>query len=197
MECFQQRQGQNGDFNNWHEASSCNFPERRLRNVVAPEGLPSRDGRPINTKERRKLADPARPWTLPHCADQDHHGTQVDFSAEKTDRWRRHPLPAAVAIAAEAKPAAILLRQMIRPAPRCPWVVGAVEATTARASFLPSRMGQVLVNRQKERPETPTSMQLMPYHGVLLRLKPLKEDTPCESSRSITLIDGRYRQNLK
>src|SRR6516165_2495993 len=111
-------------------------------------------------------------------------------------RWSA-PLPAAVAIAAEAEPAAILLRQMIRPAPRCTRVIGAVEATTARASLLPSRIGQVLVNRQKERPETPSSMQLMPHHGVLLGLKPLKEDTPCEGARSITLIDGGYRQNLE
>ena len=197
MERFQQRQRQNDDFNNWHDATSCKFPKRRLRNVVAPEGLPSRDGRPVNTKQCRKLVDPARRWTLPHGADQDHHGTKVALSAEKTDRWRRHPLSAAVAIAAEAEPAAILLWQMIRPAPRCPRVVGAVEATTARASLLPSRIGQVLVNRQKERPETPTSMQLMPDHGVLLRLKPSKEDTPCEGFRSITLIDGGHRQNLE
>jgi hypothetical protein len=40
-------------------------------------------------------------------------------------------------------------------------------------------------------------MQLMPHHGVLLGLKPLKEDTPREGSRSITLIDGGYRQNLE
>jgi hypothetical protein len=32
---------------------------------------------------------------------------------------------------------------------------------------------------------------------VLLRLKPLKEDTPCEGFRSITLIDGGSRQYLK
>jgi hypothetical protein len=63
--------------------------------------------------------------------------------------------------------------------------------------LLPSRIGQVLVNRQKERPETPTSMQLMPHHGVLLGLKPSKEDTPCEGSRSITLIDGDSPANLK
>ena len=30
MERSQQRQRQNDDFHNWHEASSCNFPERRL-----------------------------------------------------------------------------------------------------------------------------------------------------------------------
>ena len=43
-----------------------------------------------------------------------------------------------------------------------------MSATTARASLLPNRIGQVSVNRQKERSETATSMQLMPYHGVLL-----------------------------
>ncbi len=158
MERLQQRQRQNHGFSNWHEATACKFPERRLRNGVASEGLPSRDGRPVSTKKGRKLADSARRRTLPHGADQDHHRTKVDLSAEKTDRWRRHPLPAAVAIAAEAEPAAILLRQMIRRAPRRARVVGAVEATTARASFPPSRIGQVLVNRQKERPETLTSM---------------------------------------
>ncbi len=102
----------------------------------------------------------------------------VDFSAEETDRRRRHPLYATVAIAAEAEPAAMLLRLMIRPAPRCTQVVGDLEATTARASSLPSRIGQILFNQQKAGPETPTAMQLMPHHGVLLRLKPVKEDTP-------------------
>jgi hypothetical protein len=53
------------------------------------------------------------------------------------------------------------------------------------------------IDRQKERPETTTSMQLMPDHGVRLGLKPLKEDMPCEGSRSITLIDGGYRRNLE
>jgi hypothetical protein len=110
MERLQQRQRQNDDFNNWHDASSSKLPEWRLRNVVAPEGLSSRDGRPVNTKQPRKLVDPARRWTLPHGADQDHHRTKVDLSAEKTYRWRRHPLSATVAIGAEAEPAAILPR---------------------------------------------------------------------------------------
>ena len=164
---------------------------------VAPEGLPSRDGRSVNTKKGRKVADSARRWTLPHGADQDHHGTKVDLSAEKTDRWRRRPLSAAIAITAEAEPRAVLRRQMVRPAPRYPRVVGRVQATTARASFLPSRIGQVLVDRQKERPETSTSMQLMPYRGVLLGLRTVKEDTPCQGSRLITLSDSGSRQNLK
>jgi len=57
--------------------------------------------------------------------------------------------------------------------------------------------GEVRVDRQKEGPETPTSMQLMPHHGVFLGLRTFKEDTPCEGSRSIMLIDGGYRQNLE
>src|SRR5262249_20101028 len=109
----------------------------------------------------------------------------------------RHPLSAAIAITAEAEPRAILLRQMIGPAPRCPRVVGRVQATTARASLLTSRIGQVLVDRRKERPETPTSMQLMPNHGVLLGLRTVKEDTPCQGSRLIRLSDSGSRQNLK
>jgi hypothetical protein len=40
-------------------------------------------------------------------------------------------------------------------------------------------------------------MQLMPDHGVLLGLKPLKEGTPCEGFRTITLIDSGDRQNLE
>jgi hypothetical protein len=40
-------------------------------------------------------------------------------------------------------------------------------------------------------------MQLMPHHGVLLGLKPLKEDTPGAGFHSITLIDSGYRQNVE
>src|SRR6516162_7771223 len=127
--CVQERQRQKGDVDHWYEASTRDLPERGLRNVVAPECLPSRDGRSVSTKECRKLTHSPRRRSLPHGADQDHHGTKVDLSAEKAHRRRRHPLSATVAIAAEAEPAAILLRQMIRPAPRCPRVVGGVEAT--------------------------------------------------------------------
>jgi hypothetical protein len=35
---------------------------------------------------------------------------------------------------------------------------------------------------------SPTSLQLMPHHGVLLRPKPLKEDTPRDGFRSITQL---------
>jgi hypothetical protein len=134
---------------------------------------------------------------LPHGADQDHHGTKVDLSAEKTHCRRRHPPSAAIAITAEAEPAAVLLWQMIVAAPWCSRVVGTVQATAARASLLPSTFSQVLVDRQEKGPETPTSMQLMGYHGVLLGLGTSKEYTPLRCSGSITLIDGNSRTNLK
>src|SRR4051794_3908947 len=86
---------------------------------------------------------------------------------------------------------------MIGAAPRCSRVVGTVQPTAARASLLLSRFSQVLVNRQEKGPETPTSMQLIRYHGVLLGLRTSKEYTPCQCCSSVALIDVRCRQNLK
>src|ERR1700722_2486920 len=118
-ECVQERQRQKGDVDHWYEARTRDLPERGLWNVVAPECLPSRDGRSVSTKECRKLTHSPRRRSLPHGADQDHHGTQVDLSAEKAHRRRRHPPSAAVAITAEAEPAVILLWEMVGAAPRC------------------------------------------------------------------------------
>ena len=134
---------------------SRDLPERCLRNMVTPEGLPSSDGRCVDAEQPRKLADSARCWSLPHGADQDDHGAEVYLPAEKTHRRRCHPLSAAVTITAEAEPEVILLGQINRTAPRRSRVIGTVQATTARASLLPSAFGHVLINRQKERPETP------------------------------------------
>src|SRR6516165_9111875 len=86
---------------------------------------------------------------------------------------------------------------MIGAAPRCSRVVRTVQATAARASLLPSTFSQVLVNRQEKGPESPTSMQLVRYQGVLRGLRTSKEYTPCPCFGSITLIDGASRQNLK
>jgi hypothetical protein len=196
-ECVQERQRQSDDVDHGYEASTRDLPERGLRNVVAPECLPSRDGRCVGTKECRKLTHAPRRRSVPHGADQDHQSTKVDLPAEKSYRRRREPLSAAVAITAEAEPVVILLWEMIGAAPRCARVVGTVQATAARASLLPSTFRQVLVNRQEEGPETRTSMQLMRYDGVLLGLRPSKEYTPCQCSSSITFIDGIPRKNLK
>jgi hypothetical protein len=196
-ECVQKRQGQSDDVNHWYEASTRDLPERGQRNLVAPECLPSRDRRSVSTEECRKLTHSPGRRSLPHGADQDHHGTKVDLSAEKTHRRRRLPPSAAVALTAEAEPAAVLLWEIIGAAPWCSRVVGTVQATAARASLLPRRFSQVLVDRQEKGPETPTSTQLMRYHGVLLGLGTSKAYTPCQCSGSITLIDGNSRTNLE
>ena len=61
---------------------------------------------------------PARRWTLPHGADQDHHGTEVDLSAEKSHRRRCQPLPASIAIAADRRPRPVLKPRLeLNPAP--------------------------------------------------------------------------------
>src|SRR4029077_1552826 len=190
-ECVQERQRQSDEVGHWYEASTRDLPERGLRNVVAPECLPSRDGRCVSTKECRKLTHSPRRRSLPHGADQDHHGPQVDLSAEKAHRRRRHPPSATVAVTAEAEPAVILLWEMIGAAPRCSRVVGTVQATAARASLLPSTFSQVLVNRQEEGPETRTSMQLMRYHGVLLGA----EDIQRVHAMSMLWLDHANRWN--
>ncbi len=57
------------------------------------------------------------------------------------------------------------------------------EATAARACLPPSGFGQVLIDRQEERPETPTAKQFMPRHGVLLKLRTSLEYTLCQSDQ--------------
>ena len=103
-ERLQERQRQGGDLDDGHETTARDLPERCPRNVVAPEGLPSSNGRCVDAEQPRKLADSARCRSLPHGADQDDHGAKVYLPAEKTHRRRCHPLSAAVTITAEAEP---------------------------------------------------------------------------------------------
>jgi len=95
---------------------------------------------------------------LAHGADQDDHGTQVDLPAKKAHQRRRQPLSAAITLASEAKPLAILVGQVLRAAQWCTRVIGAVQATAARATPSPSAFGQIPVNRQQQRPETPAAV---------------------------------------
>ncbi len=98
----------------------------------------------------------ARRWSLPHRADQDDDGTNVDLSAEKTHgRWCQRP-SASITITAEAEPAAVLLGRVTQAAPRCSRVIGTMQATAARGPPPSSAFGQVFVDRQRERPETPS-----------------------------------------
>ena len=147
------------------------FSRRASAKLFAPEGLPPSDGCCVDIEQPRKLADPPRRWSLPHRADQDDHGSEVNLPAEEPHRWRGRPLSTSVTIAAEAEPVAILLGQIARATPRCSRVIGAVEASTARACVTPSAFGQVLINRPEKGPETSTMKQVMPCHDVLLELR--------------------------
>ena len=60
-------------------------------------------------RKRGKLTDPAWRRALPHGADQDDDGAQVDLGAEKAHRRWCDSLSAAVAIAAEAQSDALFL----------------------------------------------------------------------------------------
>src|SRR5260370_31214813 len=98
-----ERERQSDDLENRYQTSACDLPERSLRNVFAPEDLPASDGPFVSTEAFGELADSARLWPLPHGADQDDDGAQVNLSAQEAHRWWRRSLPATVAIAAEAQ----------------------------------------------------------------------------------------------
>ena len=107
-------------------ATASDFPELRLRKVFLPKDLPPGEGLPVGTEEPRQLTYTAWGGALLHGGEQDDDGTEVNLAAQEPDRWRCHPLSATIAIAAEAKPVAVLVRQAIGTASRPPRIVGAV-----------------------------------------------------------------------
>src|SRR5215475_4744019 len=86
---------------------------------------------------------------------------------------------------------------MIEAAPRCSRVICTMQATAARATLPSSALGQVLIDRNQEGPETPSAVQFLSDHGVLLGMRTSKEDTLCARLRLITLIDGDCVPNPK
>ena len=93
---------QGEDLDEWYQTGLFDLSERYLRKVFAPEDLPASDGPLIGAEASGQLADTTRCWPLPHGADHDDDGAQVHLRAEKAYRRRCRPLPAAIAIAAEA-----------------------------------------------------------------------------------------------
>ena len=105
-----QRVEQAGDLAKGNETGACHLPEGRLWEVFAPEGLPASNGAFVRAEAFGKVTDPAWAGPLPHRADQDDDGAQVDLSAHEAHRGGRRPLPATVAITAEAQSEALELR---------------------------------------------------------------------------------------
>ena len=70
--------------------------------MFAPEGLPADDCAFVGIEAFGELTDSPRSGPLPHGADQDDDGGEVDLSAQEMHRRGRCSPPATVAIAAEA-----------------------------------------------------------------------------------------------
>ena len=101
-ERFGERLWESDHIHRSQQPTTGDFPERRLRDLLLPEDLPSRDGPPIGTKEPRELGNSTWRGLLSHGRDEDNDGTEINLSAEKPHRRRRDSLAAPVAITTEA-----------------------------------------------------------------------------------------------
>ena len=131
------------------------------------------------------------------AADQDHHGTEVDLSDEKSHRRRCQPLPACIAIAAEPEPAADTPpADEIWPASRCPRVVGRSggDHGTRILSAEQNRPGPCQSTRGPDQ-KLPLRCNSCLIMVCSLKTRTFKEDRPCEGTRSITPIDSGYRRS--
>lgn len=167
-EGIHQRIRQGDDWDDEHQAGACDLPELRLGKMFAPEDLPASDGPTVGAEACGKLTDAAWGGSLPHGTDEDDDGTQVDFGPEEPHRRRCDPLAAAVAIAAEAQPEALAFGELHGSAPRLPQVIGGMEASATGTGFLASFLREVLVDREKDRPESGDTRQIV-IHGRVLR----------------------------
>ena len=101
-------------------------PEVALGKVVAPEHLPAGDRPPVDVQESRDVTDPLRGWSVPHGADQNDEGAEVNPSTKKTNgRWRGS-LSAPVSIAGETESGLVGVGHRVGATARLAGVVGAV-----------------------------------------------------------------------
>jgi hypothetical protein len=117
-EGIHQRVWQADDLDSRYETGVCDLPERCLGKVFAPEDLPTSDGPAVGAEAIGQFTDAVWCRPLPHGADQDHDGAQVDLWTEEAYLRRCHPLPATVTIAAEAQSEALGLGKLVPSAPR-------------------------------------------------------------------------------
>ena len=149
------------------EASTGALPEMGLGNVLAPELLPASNGPPVNTEERGKLTDSPRRRSVPHGADQNDEGADIDLSAEEAHGRCRGALSAAVAIATETEPGVVCIGQRVAIAPRLAGIIGSVQAPTARTSMPAGSLREVLVDREKEGPKAGGGRKRVIHRWVL------------------------------
>ena len=162
---------------------------------LAPEDLPAGDGPAVGAEACGKLTDAAWRRSLPHGADQDDDGTQVDLWPEESHRRRCDSL-LPVAVAAEAQSEALLLGELAGSAAWLPRVVGGVQASAAWTCLLAGFLCKVLVNRQKERPEPGGTWQIV-IHDRVLRSRDKPRSTPLgKRDPVIRLFEGNFFGSL-
>ena len=149
------------------EASTGALPEMGLGKVIAPEDLPASDGSPVNSEEGGELTDSPRRRSMPHGADQNDEGADIDLSAEEAHGRCRGALSAAVAIAAETELGVVCIRQSVAIAPRLAGIIGTVQAPTARTSMPAGSLREVLVDCEKEGPEAGGGRKRVIHRWVL------------------------------
>ena len=165
-ERLQQHAGQVDD-DQPDQAASRHSPERRLREVLAPESAPARDGAPVDVEQLGQLPHGPGRGTLPHGGHQDHHGTQKNLPTEKPHRGRGGPFAATVPLTAEAQAVSVGFRQVRTSAAWIARVIGAVQSTAARTTCLARSLRQLLVDLKKKVPEAGIAKQNMIHRGVL------------------------------
>jgi hypothetical protein len=174
------------------------FPESRQRKVLSPEGPPTVDRAAVGAEELGEFPDSSRRGTLPHGGDQDDDGAKINFSAEKTDRPRSHPLAASVALETEAMPPEVNGRQIFGSTPRLSEVVSPVQLPTARAGVLASSLAKVLIDIGQKQPETSIANQIMVPRGVLRGPSKNHRSTPLKDrDQVIRLFEGTFFEYLE
>jgi hypothetical protein len=195
-EGIQERVWQGADLEHRCEAGACELPEQCLREVLAPEDLPASDGPSVGAEAQGQLADPAWCRSLPHGADEDDEHAEIDLGTKEADRRRGDSLPATVTVAAEAQSEALRLGKLEGSPPWLAEIVSAVQASAARAGFLAGLLCKVLVDGQKNRPQSGGTRQIV-IHGRVLRSCGKLRSTPLgRLDPVIRLFEGNFLASL-
>ena len=160
--------------------------------MIAPQCLPTGNGLVVGTESLGKLSDAARSWPLPHGADQNDNDAEINLGAEESHRRRGHPLSATVTIAAKTEPQALWLGELFERAAWFTQIVCSVQASAAVASILAGGFGKVVVDGQKDGPESSGARQFV-IHGRILRSRVKPRSTPLgKLDQAVRLFEGNF-----
>ena len=109
---------------------------------------------------------------MPQDRDQHHDRGEIDLAAEKAQRGRRRPRPAAVDGTAEAEAAVVLRPEPAGPAARLARIAGGMQRATAkRASPGARRVGEIGIEGEQQLMECGVGQQVS-----IQRMRPPRRD---------------------